>query len=58
MKNWKTTLAAFGLALAAIGTAINAQFDADPLTEPNWLAVFGALSAAIGLFFAKDASTK
>ena len=51
MKSWKTTTAAIAAIAAVIGTAINAQFDTDPATVPDWgLTVSVVLAAVIGLF--------
>jgi hypothetical protein len=54
MKSWKTTLAGIGTALSAIGLALEAQFDTDPATVPNWAVVVTAVFAAIGLLLARD----
>jgi hypothetical protein len=54
MKSWKTTVAGIAAAVAAIGTAVNAQFDNDPSTNAEWGLVIAAVSAAIGLFTARD----
>ena len=55
MKNWKTTAAAIGAAVAAIGTAVNAEFDGDPSTVANWMEVITVAIFAAGLLFARDA---
>lgn len=54
MKSWKTTAAGIAAAIAAIATAASAFLDGDPTTEPEWGIVVAALSAAIGLFMARD----
>ena len=54
MKSWKTTLAGVGAILAAIGAALNAQFDADPLTVVNWTMTFAAIMAGAGLIYSRD----
>ena len=50
----KTTLAGVGAILVAVGAAMSAMFDADPLTVPQWDVVIAAVLAGIGLIFAKD----
>ena len=50
----KTTLAGIGAILVAVGAAMSAMFDADPLTVPQWDVVIAAVLAGIGLIFAKD----
>ena len=50
----KTTLAGVGAILVAVGAAMSAMFDADPLTVPQWDVVIAAILAGIGLIFAKD----
>jgi len=54
VKSWKTTAAGIAAAIAAIATAASAYLDGDPATEPEWGIVVAALSAAIGLFMARD----
>lgn len=55
MSSPKTTLAGIGAILVAVGAAMSAMFDADPLTVPQWDVVIAAILAGIGLIFAKDA---
>jgi hypothetical protein len=50
----KTTIAGVGAILVAVGAALVAMFDADPLTMPQWDVVIAAVLAGIGLIFAKD----
>jgi len=52
--SWKTTLAGIGAILVAVGSAVVAQFDADPSTMPEWGAVVAAVIAGIGLITARD----
>lgn len=52
--SWKTTLAGIGAILAAIGPALKAVFDGDPSTNPDWAVVATAVTAGIGLIFARD----
>ena len=55
MNSWKTTLCGV-LSLVAAGITLVAVplLDADPATLPNWGAFGAALSAAVGLFLARD----
>ena len=53
-KSWKTTTAAAAAIVAAIATAVGAQFDGDPKTVPQWGAILPMILAAVGLFFARD----
>jgi len=54
-KSWKTTLCGI-LTIAASGITLVAipLLDADPLTIPNWTAFIAALTAGVGLLFARD----
>jgi len=54
VKSWKTTTAGVGAILVALGSAMTAMFDADPLTVPDWGAVVAAIIAGIGLISARD----
>ena len=54
MSSPKTTLAGVGAILVAVGAAMSAMFDADPITVPQWDVVIAAILAGIGLIFAKD----
>lgn len=53
-KSWKTTVAGIGAILAAIGTALHAQFDIDPATVADWSLVISTTIAGVGLLFARD----
>lgn len=53
-KSWKTTGAGIGAILVAVGSALSATFDADPLTVADWGAVIAAIIAGIGLIAARD----
>lgn len=55
-KSWKTTLAGIAGIIAAIASAVQAQFDGDPATAPNWELVFGLVAAGVGLLVARDNS--
>lgn len=54
VKNWKTSLAGFGMILAGIGGFLGPYFDGDPATDPNYQVVIGAVITGIGLLVAKD----
>jgi len=53
--SWRTSAAGLGAILVAIGSAVTALTDNDPLTIPDWGAVVAAVIAGIGLLFARDA---
>lgn len=53
-KSWKTTGAGLGAILVAVGSALTATFDADPLTVADWGSVIAAVIAGIGLIAARD----
>lgn len=54
MRSNKTTFAGILAIVAAIATALTAQFDADPLTTPDWTLVGSSIMAGLGLIFARD----
>ena len=56
LKNWKTTAAAIGMLLVAVGPVISALADGDPSTQPNWNLFLPEILAAIGLLFSRDAN--
>jgi hypothetical protein len=58
MKNTKTTLAGIGAILVAIGGAMKALFDGDPTTHLDTTTTIAAVTAGIGLIWAKDAEKK
>ncbi len=53
-KSWKTTVAGVAGIVAAIASAVAAQFDSDPATTPNWELVVGLIAAGLGLLLARD----
>jgi hypothetical protein len=55
MKNTKTTLAGIGAILVAVGGALKALFDNDPTTHLDITTTIAAVTAGIGLIWAKDA---
>ena len=54
MKSWKTTLAGIAAIVAAVATAVSAQFDNDTATVPDWTLVIGMITAGVGLVLARD----
>lgn len=54
MKSWKTTLAGIAAIVAAVATAVSAQFDNDPATLPDWTMVIAMITAGVGLVLARD----
>lgn len=54
-KSWKTTAAAMGAAVSALGAAVNAEFDGDPETVANWMLAVSVSITAFGLLCARDA---
>jgi len=52
--SWKTTAAGVFVALAAVLTQASAALDGNPETIADWSAVLVAVSAAVGLFMARD----
>ena len=55
MKNTKTTLAGVGAILIEVGGALKAAFDGDPSTNIDIASTIAAVTAGIGLIWAKDA---
>jgi len=53
--SWRTTSAGIAAILVAVGAALTALTDSDPVTVPDWGAVVAAVIAGIGLLFARDA---
>jgi hypothetical protein len=52
--SWRTTVFGTGGLLFVIGGTLTALFDGKPETNPDWTAVIAALSACVGLLFARD----
>ena len=52
--SWKTTVFGAGGLLTVVAAALNAIFDGNPATNPDWTSVIAAASACIGLLFARD----
>ena len=55
MKNTKTTVLGVATILTAVSSAVMAMVDNDPATTFDIAAVIAAVTAGIGLIFAKDA---
>jgi putative effector of murein hydrolase len=54
MSSWKTTGLGLGTILAAVGTALAAYLDDDPESMPNIEILVTAITAGLGLIFARD----
>ena len=54
MQSWKTSTAGVAAIVAAIATAVSAQFDNDPTTVANWGVVITTIIAGVGLLAARD----
>lgn len=54
MKSWKTTAAGVLTALIPVLNAVQAFIDGDPATVPDWGLAIAALTAGLGLIFARD----
>ena len=52
--SWRTTVAGIGAILVAVGSALSATFDNDPMTVADWGTVVAAIIAGIGLITARD----
>lgn len=53
-KSWKTTTAGIGAILVALGSILQALFDGNPATEPDYAALVAAIIAGVGLLAARD----
>jgi len=50
-KSWKTSAAGIAAIVISIASIAQAQFDADPLTVPNYeIAIAAIMSGLVGLF--------
>jgi hypothetical protein len=54
-KSWRTTTLGILAIVTAAAGFLKATIDSDPTTEPDMAALVAAISAGIGLLFAKDA---
>jgi len=52
--SWRTTVAGVAAIVVAVGTAVTALLDNDPVTIPDWGAVAAAVMAGLGLIAARD----
>ena len=52
--SWKTTTAGIASIVVAVASCVQAHFDGDPATVPNWEVAVAAIMAGIGLMFARD----
>ena len=52
--SYRTFISGVSVILIAIGPAIKALFDSDPSTNPDWNLVVAAITAGVGLMFARD----
>ena len=53
-KSWKTTTAGAAGIIIAIASCVQAQFDGDPSTVPNYEIALAAVITGIGLLFSRD----
>ena len=53
-KSWKTTFTGVATALIAILSAVKFLVDNDPATVPDWTSTIAAVTAGLGLIFARD----
>lgn len=53
-KSWKTTTAGVAAIVIAILSVVQAQFDGDPATVPNYEAALAAVMAGLVGLFARD----
>lgn len=53
-KSWKTTAAGVSAIIIAIASVVQAQFDGDPATVPNYEAALAAVMAGLVGLFARD----
>ena len=50
-KSWKTTAAGIAAIVIAVASLVQAQFDGDPSTVPNYeIAIAAIMSGLVGLF--------
>ena len=54
-KSWRTTTLGILAIVTAVAGFVKATLDNDPTTEPDMAALVAAVSAGLGLLFAKDA---
>ena len=54
--NIRTSVLGVGTILVAVAGALVALTDADPATVPEWDTVIAAITAGVGLLFARDSN--
>lgn len=54
IRNYRTTISGLCTALGAVLAAVGLQLDSDPSNDPSWSVVLVAVSAGVGLMFARD----
>lgn len=54
--NWRTTLAGALAAVLALADGLAKLIDQDPLTNPDYALIVSAVTAAVGLLFARDSN--
>ncbi len=52
--SWKTTAGGISGILVVVFGAVQLMLDGKPATNPDWTLVIGAITAGIGLIFARD----
>ena len=52
--SWKTTAGGISGILVVVFGAVQLMLDGKPETNPDWTLVIGAITAGIGLIFARD----
>ena len=57
-KSWTTTGAGIACMLTAIGAALSAITDSDPLTNIDMASLIAAVIAGVGLIMAKDSGAQ
>lgn len=58
MGSWKTTLAGITTILAAVGPLVTKVITGVEITPAEWTAASAAITAGLGLIFAKDGNKK
>lgn len=54
--NLRTSILGIGTILVALSGAVVAMTDTDPATVPEWDTVIAAITAGVGLLFARDSN--
>jgi hypothetical protein len=52
--SWKTSAAGIAAIVVAIASCVQAAFDGDPATTPNYEVAIAAVITGLGLLFARD----